>query len=650
MRGSATTPVACDPQRDWDPKKISPVLFRQTAISRKREASRMSTERLDPIVFVTCGVGEAGLLWAREGRADWLYLGKQEESRARVEAALTPQRRRRLGTELHRVAAEARVPFLDFVAEVGALQTNPIAWWSTSFSWKNWGASDLFLLVCYLKVAEEACNKAIQTRAKLLLLIEDPWLFAQLQENLPVDSSLKFGLGKRLWLQEFRALLTGVGKRLAWLPDTIGRYVRQRGVWTGVAAQRPAKPAVGIYSYPMKRCLRPDREWHDPFLPGLDKFLQGLGYDVYRFSPPERGGFERELGNRSEYFRPLIVYATIRAVLRSWLAVWRPVWPSRALVSATPVDKLARREWCLELESTGICANHLYYECLISLLHAHAWECLVYPYENQPWEKLTAMGAAQLGVRTIGVQHNALSKFFMSYFYGRKDGGRVPLPDLILTSGEYPDSLLREGGTPPERLLMCGSLRYDHLTVGAKGSGSTDMPPAPRSEILVVLPIDVHMSGHLLSAVRTAARESKELHFHIKCHPTCRILPEQIGFSAVLAPDDIYEAFRKCGTVLFVGTNVGPEAVAVGRAAIRYRPELLLNVDPSEPHGDDIPTCSDFDVADKLMQMVQDDRSFRKGLSASTRQIFAPLDRDMLAEAFSVGSLAERTLSESVPS
>jgi hypothetical protein len=610
----------------------------------------MSSESLDPIVFVTCGVREAGLLWAREGRADWLYVGKQVEAMARVEAALTPQRRRRLGTKLHSVAAEARVPFLDFVAEVGALQTNPIAWWSTSFSWKNWGASDLFLLVCYLKMAEETCKEAMRTRSKLLLLIEDPWLFEQLRENLPGDSSLKFGSGKALWLQEFRALLTGIGKRLAWLPDTIARYVRQRRVWTGVVEKRPAKPAVGIYSYPMDRCLRPDGKWHDPFLPGLDKFLQGIGCDVFRFSPPERGGFERELGSRSGYFRPLILYSTVRAILQSWLTVWRPVWPSSACVSATPVDKLARREWCLELESTGICANRLYYECLISLLHAHAWEFLVYPYENQPWEKLTAMGATQLGVRTIGVQHNALSKFFMSYFYGRKDKGRAPLPDLILTSGEYPDRLLREGGTPPERLLMCGSLRYDHLTSGAQQSDPVEMPPAPRSEVLVVLPIDVHMTSHLLSAVRAAAEESEELHFHIKCHPTRRILPEQIGFSAVLAPDDIYEAFRKCGTVLFVGTNVGPEAVAVGRAAIRYRPELLLNVDPSEPHGDDIPTCSDFDVAEKLMQVVQDDRSFRKDLSASTRQIFAPLDRDMLADVFSVGSLAERALNESVPS
>ena len=608
----------------------------------------MSRERLNPNVFVTCGVEEAGLLWARECRADWLYMGKQVEARARVEAALTADRRQKLGTELHRVAAEARVPFLDFVGEVGALQTNSIVWWSTAFSWKNWGASDLFLIVCYLKVAEEACKKAIQTRSKLLLLIEDPWLFAQLQENLPVDPTLKFGSGKRLWLQEFRALLIGVGKRLAWLPDTIGRYLQQRRVWTGVAQQGSARPAVGIYSYPMKLCLLSDEKWHDPFLPGLDKFLQGMGYDVYRFSPPERGGFERELAKRSSYFRPLILYATIRAVLCSWLTVWCPVWPSKAIVSTTPVDKLARREWWLELESTALCANRLYYECLVSLLRVHAWECLVYPYESQPWEKLTVKGAAQLGVRTIGVQHSPLPILFMSYFHGQKDNGRVPLPDLILTSGEYPDRLLREGGTPPARLRMCGSLRYDHLTTGARQAVSTALPPAPRSEILVALPIDVYMADHLLSAVRSASGRSEELHFHIKCHPTRQIQVDQIGFSAALAPSDLNDAFRKCGTILFVGTNVGLEAIAVGRPALRYRPELLLNVDPSEPYGDEIPNCDDSDLFEKLTEIVRDGKSFGQDLSASTRQIFAPLDHDMLADVFSISSLAESTLNESV--
>ena len=607
----------------------------------------MSRGSTHPTVFVTCGVEEAGLLWAREGRADWLYMGKQVEARARVEAALTAQRRQKLGTELQRVAAEARVPFLDFVGEVGALQSNSMVWWSTSFSWKNWGASDLFLLVCYLKVAEEACKKAIQTRSKLLLLIEDPWLFAQLQENLPVDPILKFGSGKRLWLREFRALLTGVGKRLAWLPDTISRYLRQRRVWTGVADQSPGKPAVGIYSYPMKLCLWPDEKWHDAFLPGLDKFLQGLGYDVYRFSPPERGGFERELADRSDYFRPLILYTTIRAVLRSWLTVWRPVWPSNALVSATPVDKLARREWWLEVESTALCANRLYYECLVSLLRAQAWECLVYPYESQPWEKLTVKGAAQLGVRTIGVQHSVLPILFMSYFHGQKDKGRVPLPDLILTSGEYPDRLLREGGTPPARLRMCGSLRYDHLTNEARQAA---LPPASRSEILVALPIDVYMADHLLSAVRSVADRSRELHFHIKCHPTRQIQVDQIGFSAALAPSDISAAFRKCGTILFVGTNVGLEAIAVGRPALRYRPELLLNVDPSEPYGDQIPSCDDSDLFEKLTEMVRDSKSFGQELSPSTHQIFAPLDRDVLADVFSIGSLSERALSANVPS
>ncbi len=588
-----------------------------------------------PPVYISYRADPAGLVFARQTDAEWLYLGKEVSPRMNVETALGRERHRRLGTRLHRVAEELRGPFLDFVAEVGALQTHSIRWWSTSFSWKNWGASDLFLLICYLKLAEDTVREAVRTRTSLLIQIEDPWLFDQLRKNLSEEPGLRFGGNPNLLRRKVSATITGLMRRIAWFPDVCLRYWRQTRAWPKKVEEPANTPGVGIYSFPMERCFRPNRDWHDPFLPGMDAFLRAQGHAVFRFSPPESGGFERELADRSSYFRPLILYATLASILRSWFAFWRPIWPEVPAVDKTPVGTLALREWWREVALTALCANQLYYECLIFMLRQVPCNWLVYPYENQPWEKLTVLAARNAGFRTIGVQHAAWSKFYMSLFQGNSDAGRMPSPEFILTSGEYSQNLLESNGIPPKRLRMCGSFRHGHLANSESGPSDEPLPPAPRTEVLVVLPIDAPMSDHLLLAIRNSRQGTEGLRFHIKPHPSRQIDVERLGFPAVAAPKDIVEAFERCGTVLFVGSTVGPEAVAMGRAVLRYRPELLLDVDPSEAYGDSIASCDDSDLLEKLIELIQAAETPQAEEQAST---FAPLDRDLLAEVFATTS------------
>ena len=120
----------------------------------------------------------------RPGSYDrWLYLGKDVNQRNRVESRLGTENQWRLGEGLHQVASDLRQPFLDFVSEVGRNQTNQVGWWSSTFSWKVWGASDLFLLVCYLGLARAVTQEAAANGTRLLMVVEDSWLMRQLKEN-----------------------------------------------------------------------------------------------------------------------------------------------------------------------------------------------------------------------------------------------------------------------------------------------------------------------------------------------------------------------------------------------------------------------------------------------------------------------------------
>ena len=253
-------------------------------------------------ILVTRVLGPKQRAWARRESAKWLYLGKDVRWRARAEAELGSDTRWRVDDQLHRIAANLRGPFLDFVAEVGALQPNPVVWWSTSFSWKSWGSSDLFLLACYLKLAQRVIEEAGSQGCSILLLVEDRWVYRQLRANLTAHAGIRFAGASRLWMEKAPAVVLGALKRTGWLLDVLRRYYLQRRVWSGPLEHKPSRPAIAVYSFPMPQCIVPGGGWSDPFLPGLDELLTEDGHDVIRFAPPEHSGLEQELSERREFF------------------------------------------------------------------------------------------------------------------------------------------------------------------------------------------------------------------------------------------------------------------------------------------------------------------------------------------------------------
>jgi len=578
---------------------------------------------------------DEALLPRPDGR--WVFLGKDIGTRRRIEALFGSSRRYALTGKLHEAAARLREPFLDFVSEVGALQQNEIVWWSSGFAWKAWTYSDLFLLVCYCELAENLACRALANGQPLLITVEDPWLFRQLHDSFGGNRKVLFHGCPSLWREKAWLIIMGLAKRAWWLFKTLRHYGIQRWAWTAGPVAAPVHAAAAIYSVPLSRCLRPICGWHDPFLPHVDALLESRGYEVMRFAPTEPGGLESELAARHRYFIPLIMYATLSAMGRAAMAFWLPRWPVRPMVGSLGVRYLMQREWWVEIGRSSLCVFQLFLACLQRMLRGGPWKVVVFPYENQPWEKIICLLAKRYGVRTVGIQHAVFSKFSMAYFLGSGEDKRMPLPDIICASGPHLARLLSEGGTPADRVRMTGSVRYGCLA-NADRPPSELLPPAPITEILVAFPIDLHMTRHLLASIREAFPDGGAehgLHFHIKPHPGCPVSKADIGFPALRAPEDFRRALESCGLVLFVGSTVGAEAVAMGRRALRYRPDLLLNVDPSEVYGDCIPTCGDADFHAAVLAEVSPAATKRTSSEvdrqACARQILSPLDGDMLA-------------------
>ena len=577
---------------------------------------------------------------ALSGCTGWVYLGKDLRRQGTAARLLRGKPLLALNGRLHEIAERLRQPFLDFIASLGRLQTDQLGWWSSSCSWKDVEVSSLFLLICYGHLVGALLREDEAGGGQLAVVIEDPWLFYQVKEVCREKPGVQCYGAPLLWPARARMFVRGIGARALWVTRLAGNYLRQRWRWKAGSLQVHTKPVVALYSHPLTRCLKGTDGWADPCLGNLDDLLEEDGYAVCRFSPPDVGGLEKELRRRSRYFRPLILFATARSLLRSIFASWRPVWPVVPVIGGLPVAWLLRREWHLDRWRSSYLHFRFFFECLSRMLAAEPVALLIYPHENQPWERMLILAARAHGVPTIGYQHGGgLARFMLPYFHGSTEAEFAPLPDRIITSGPYSHELLAAGGAPLDRLIMGGSLRYQHLRKDA--ASGMDFSSASPVRILVSLPVERDLGLHLVHALRRAFPDGGRaagVEFFVKPHPWCPMTVEALGWPVAVVEGSFEEAIRPCAILIYTGTTTGLEALAMGRRVIRYRPELLLDMDRGEflvEEGLGIVTCGDSDIGEKLQVVIKtlDSPSTNPNdVGKLFDRVFAPVKREVWLE------------------
>lgn len=568
------------------------------------------------------------------GRADratrWVYLGTDLGQRARWAATLGVETALQLGDRLHVVMERLRQPFLDFIATLGAAQPDVEGWWASALSWKVCGASDLFLLASYAHVVDVLRSES--SGSLLLIVVEDPWLYRQLQSTHASTPGVVFAGGVRLWPARVRAATLGAAKRAVWA----GRLLRSRVVqrWHSGRHEPPPGADVAIYSFPLDRYFRGAADCMDPFLGEIDRILERAGYTIERFSPPDAVGFEKAVGARRRFFSPLVLELRLRMLVVALFRCWRPCWPKSSAIEGVPVDWLLRREWWRDLAGARFFLTAVFLQCMRGFLNRRAIRLIVYPYENQPWEKMIVLAARERGAKVLGYQHGGgMPHLMLSYFHGAGEADAEPLPDLILTSGRHAHRVLADGGTPPSRLVLGGSWRFPALAEDASRVELDAHDEDFFSRILVALPLTTVLFEHLLAAIVYAFPDggrAEGLQLVFKPHPGLPLRLERLPFRAEIVAGTFREAMARCATVLYTASSVGMEALIAGRRVLRYRSDLFVNMD----HGDavpeaELPTCDDRSLRQAVLDTVRTlrrERRLRGHHGDLLGGVFAPID------------------------
>jgi hypothetical protein len=601
----------------------------------------------------------AGGAWTR-----WSYLGTDLAQRDRVARAWPALERVSIGEPLNRIAHQIKPAFLDWVAALGQRQPRASAWCATKLASKSPVQTDLFALVCYAELAAAWADAG----ERRVVVVEDPWLLLTLRRRLQ-------GAGAHVELDRW-ALVRDVASTVVRAP-----WASLLTLWWAgrlrIAARRhvPAAPPsqwpdTFLYTWVLPHCFDAEGRLSDPYLGRLDAILRAQGRRVGRLTPLRMAEpLVRRLAGPSDV---LVAPALLR---------WRDI----AAACVEPVGIAARgaerwrgwhlgpllaRETLREWADPSARLYRLSFRAFrrIAALGRGRVARLVYPFENQPWEKqlLLAYRQASPDTRLVGCQHGSVGPLWLSYALGQGETDWCPLPDWIMANGPLAEARLRASGFPADRVRNAGSLRFDYLfapadvasadfgvvdvastghaptgrTPGDRSSAAT--PPTQPRQVLVGLSFSAPHVVALLRALREAFPTADldgddRVAFLLKWHPALppqALRPALEPLPAWMTATDrpLRALFAQAELFLYVPPTISCwEAYAAGLPVLKFADDLL-DVDALDGLDDDAQACTAETLRAQVIDLLRRGPAAPEAHRRALSRVFSPVDEQLWAE------------------
>jgi surface carbohydrate biosynthesis protein (TIGR04326 family) len=206
-----------------------------------------------------------------------------------------------------------------------------------------------------------------------------------------------------------------------------------------------------------------------------------------------------------------------------------------------------------------------------------------FPYSRAQYDGVRRAGG---GTACWAMQHASYSheKTFLSLhpaleFRGEPDGCQVPHPDYICAMGSLGQELFLECGYPPDRVLLTGSARYDHVRAqNSRTEEQTGMGDAAGVIRLLLVPsLAVNLELAMVEAVWTAVRDLTAIKLFLRNHPFARI-DRQPGFSAYkdhieVSHGSLEADLDRADLVIFTYSTVAEEAFLRRKPVWQWLPD-----------------------------------------------------------------------------
>jgi hypothetical protein len=279
------------------------------------------------------------------------------------------------------------------------------------------------------------------------------------------------------------------------------------------------------------------------------------------------------------------------------------------------ISRLVDAEVRRTFSGSQIPQNSLFMLAVRNLTSKVGISVMLNPLEFQPMERAIWLGAKER-TKTLAVQHSTFCRNHLMYYFKKGElacysdnavPDSSPVPDYYAVSGLAPRDIMLTDGVAPERIALCGAIRYNDLPLEEidsthQGSLRESLGMPLDSVIVLVLPsIFREESIDLVeSLAQVVAGLSKRFALFFKCHYHCRIEDRikslfsphnnELVWGILSVDGPLYDYIRAADVVITGGTTVAVEVLALGRLPVVYRCPTLLNLSPLM----DYPGCARF--------------------------------------------------------
>lgn len=478
-------------------------------------------------------------------------------------------------------------------------------WWTTDISSKNVYRTPLLPLLREFTEYNDAIEVAKDRGARTLFIFGVSWPVIIAMRQAAFEGGWRL---RELYMPGSRALAVMQGKVRAWsgLSKSAVSIIKEIAI-TGRSYGNQAVPVEqGQPVYLIKSFVYPDSfdgygKFKDPFFGRLAEHLTEALKDKVRVISIVLGFSEKpDCYKKLRQCLPNVVIP-LESMLR-YRDVAKHLVHLSLMVLLRPF-KVKGKIRFLRHDITGL---------LHELLSSGGWRIPFYQYiycaagkrlvkkysiaacaithESNPWERafITGLKKCAPQVRIIGYQHSVIHLASANMFQSSSELDILPMPDIVLTTGDMPTNILRRfGAVPAERINTSCALRYDCPTYNHRFLKS-ELAGHSRLRILVALCGVIETMG-LVRYTIDQARVAQNIDFLVRAHPVLpfdqlklseddlRNMPDNIRVSKdSTVMDDVME----CDLVLYWGSSVSLEGIRLGRPVIHFHQDDFLSYDP----------------------------------------------------------------------
>ena len=509
----------------------------------------------------------------------WSFFGTDACLRERIINKIGDLGRYYYAEELAEISIKNKKPFLNWIAEIGKKQDHPF-WWGTNIAYKNPLSSNLFLSFCLLTLIRGWADRGVKKR---LVIVEHPALLRAFAHNLNgpailIENSARDYVGDKLKTTVFtfaRMALFFTRYLYGWL---INKWYRLK-YKDELQNLLNSKPDILLYTWVEDRSFTKER-FTDIYLGKLKEFYDKNGYKTAFIISPQMPRRLMKKVYQSGEIIPALYFISLLDIIKSFFHSVSFKW-NNALPYCDKFNLKTVFEYEKKMEKGMLCYSAAIFYGIYNFFKEKGVNIrvFIYPFENQPWDKMAILGMRQAESRSkiVAYQHTVVPWFLLNYFLGNNERGIHPEPDVIIANGDTWTRVLKKSGfTCP--VYNGGSVRYSKSVKKEDVADSDEK----KQNVLVLLSPVLSYTLDLLFYLKRRYREDRK--YLLKPHPdmpekTIRKYAGSLPSNFVFIEGVLNEWFNKVGWAIHIGTTAALECMLNGITVYKYLPERI-DADP----------------------------------------------------------------------